>query len=214
LLNRIFGIDAADTLLGRELLKVRYRALQRQIPLIYLIALSSLVGIQASSGSGAAEAWHPANLVGVAIVVRLFHWLRTSRTTPEPEAIQRELRWTFLLAGGLSLITGYWAVDFLLAGSREQQDLIILFAALTAMGCSYGITSYPAAARLPLLLLALPVAIVLIFTPSAAHVAVGICLSLIIFLTLRLQGRANVGTVELVRSRTQIEGQRQRAEAA
>ena len=45
-LDRILETGEAETAFGRELLKVRYRALQRQIPLVYSIALANVVGFQ------------------------------------------------------------------------------------------------------------------------------------------------------------------------
>jgi diguanylate cyclase (GGDEF)-like protein len=213
-LNRLFGIGDAATPFGRALLQVRYRALQRQIPLLYLIALANLVGLIASSGLGPASIWHPANLLILGILVRLVHWMRSGKKSPEPGRIQRELRITFALAAVLSLSAGYWAIELLLSGSPKQQDLVILFAALAAIGCSYGVSSFPAAARLPLLLFALPLALVLAFSPNPAHLGVGVCLALITLATLRLHGLQSRGLVELVRSQTIAEEERQRAFAA
>ena len=214
LLTRLFDIGEADTPFGRALLQERYRALQRQIPLLYTIALTNFLGLVFASGVANFTLYHPANLLIPLVLVRLVHWLRTSSRRLAPHEIQVELRRTLVLAGLLSLGFGYSAISLFGEAEADQQDLIILFAALGAIGCAYGLTSFPAAARLPLFLFALPFAATLVASPNPAHVGVGVSLTLIILLIHRLVRLNNDGFVELVRSRSEVESERERAQRA
>ena len=212
-LDRILDTGEAETAFGRELLKVRHRALQRQIPLVYSIALANVVGFQFAVGPALELLLHPGNILMLLVVVRLVYWVRTRHRELEPERIQVELRNTLLLAALFSTAGGFWAVQQVVDGVT-QRDLLVVFAALTAIGCAFGLSSFPAAARLPLLLFALPFSAALALSPNLSHIGVGISLALITLLTLRLINLQNYSFVELVRSRSVIDSERERARQA
>jgi len=213
-LGRLFDIGEARTAFGRALLQERYRALQRQVPLLYAIALANFLGLLVAAGTHNFTLFHPANLLIVLVILRLVHWLRTRHATPPPRRILVELRRTLVLAFLLSVGFGYAAILLLSQTAGHAQDLVMLFAALAAIGCAYGLTSFPAAARMPLLLFALPLSVRLAFSPDPAHVGVGISLALVTFLILRLVNIHNDSFVQLVRSRSEVENERGRAQRA
>lgn len=212
--RRLVDIGEAQTPFGRALLDERYRALQRQIPLLYAIALANFLGIHLSAGDQIDELWHPANLLSLAVFIRLVHWMRTRRRKLAPEAILAELRKSWILACLFSLLFGYWAIQLFAGGTDEQQNHVILFASLASIGCAYGLSSFPSAARLPLLLFALPLSVTLIACGKTAHVAVGVSLALVTLLLLRLLDVHNRGFEQLVRSRSEIDAERERAQTA
>lgn len=213
-LGDVLDTGEADTEFGRALLQVRYKALQRQIPLLYLIALANSLGYHLGTGLRVETLTHPINLLLLLVAVRLVYWVRTRNRELAPEAILRELRKTLLLSALFSISGGFWAIHLLITGVPQQEDLLILFTSLAAIGVSYGLSSFPTAARMPLLLFALPFAIVLAFSPNRAHIGVGVSLVLITLLTLRLLNLQNKGFVALVRSRSQTETERERARKA
>jgi len=212
-ISRILYTGEAESAFGRELLKVRYRALQRQIPLVYSIALASVLGFHFAVGPSAELLLNPINLLVLVVLGRLAYWLRTRHRELPPERIQRELRITLLLAGLFSAAGGYWAIAQLVTRT-EQPDLLVLFASLAAIGCAYGLSSFPTAARLPLLLYALPFSIVLAASPNHARIGIGVTLVLITLMTLRLVNLQNRSLVELVRSRSVVDNERERARQA
>lgn len=211
LLTTLVDVGSTETAFGRYLLEVRYRALQRQIPSLYLIALTSVVGWHVASGISWETLAHPANILVPLVIVRLVHWVRTKDRRLAPERIVRELRTTLVLAAILSALAGYWTINQITHGTRELHDLIILFASLAAIGCAYGLSSFPKAGRLPLIFFALPFSLTLALSPNPAHGVVGVSLAVISMLTLRLLGLHNHGLVELVRSRTAVDAERDRA---
>lgn len=213
-LSRLFDLGEAKTAFGRALLQERYRALQRQVPLLYTIAIVNFAGLVFASGAQAFTLFHPANLMLILVSVRLWHWIRTRNRVTPPERILRELRRTMILAGLLSIGFCYSAIQLFVQSEGFAQDLVILFASLAALGCAYGLAGFPAAARLPLLLFALPFAATLAFSGRLAHVGVGFSLALLTLLILRLVNVQNESFVQLVRSRSEIERERARARRA
>ena len=212
--NRLFDIGETETAFGRALLRERYGALQRQIPLLYTLALVNFLGLLYATG-GASFTWlHPSNLLVLLVVVRLGYWIRTRGQNLPPERIVKELRRTLVIAGVLSIGFACSAVMIFLQATGLEKNLVILFAGLAAVGCAYGLTSFPAAARLPLLLFALPFAGFLCSSPVPVHVACGVSLALIALLTMRLVNLTNETFVALVRSRSTVETERERAQRA
>ena len=212
-LGRFLDVGEAESAFGRELLKVRYRALQRQIPLVYAIALATVFGFHFAVGLSRELILNPLNLLVLVLIGRLVYWLRNRNRELEPEHIRRELGRTLALAMLFSLAGAYWAIARLFDG-LAQQDLLILFSILAAIGCSYGLGSHPTAARVPLLAFALPFSLTLALSPNHAHLGIGVTLVLITLLTLRLVELQNRSLVELVRSRTVVESERARARQA
>ena len=213
-IRQLFDVGEAETAFGRALLQVRYRALQRQIPLLYMIALANALGFHLGEGLQVETLTHPVNILLVLVAGRLVYWLRNRERELPPEAILRELRRTLFLAALFSAAGGFWAISLLFDGAREGRELLILFTSLAAIGCAYGLSSFPTAARMPLLLFALPFALALALSANAAHIGVGVSLLLVTLLTLRLVNLQNRGFVALVQSRTAVEGERQRARKA
>ncbi|MEA3016850.1 MAG: hypothetical protein QOI38_1572 [Sphingomonadales bacterium] len=212
---RALGIGETATPFGRAMLEVRYRALQRQIPLLYVIALGNFIGLHlAVEATEFDRLSHPVNLIMLIVVVRLAYWVRTRARSLPPDRILAELCKTWLLAAVFSTAFCYWAIRLFAGGDPVQQNYIVLFASLAAIGCAYGLSSFPSAARLPLLLFALPLATFLVLSGRTGHIAVGISLGLITLLIGRLLEIHNQGYTELVRSRSAVEAERERAQKA
>ena len=212
--SRLLDIGEAKTAFGRALLVERYRALQRQVPLLYTIAFVNFLGLVFASGAESFQVSHPANFLILLIGVRLVHWRRTRDLQLPPERILTELRRTLVLAGLLSVGFGYASIELFFETEGYVQQLVVLFASLAAVGCAYGLTSFPAAARLPLLLFALPFSATLAISSTPAHIGVGISLALLILLILRLVKVHNDSFVQLVWSRSEVENERERAQRA
>src|SRR5205085_9090268 len=210
----LFDIGEAKTEFGRALLQERYRALQRQVPLLYAVAFVNFLGLVFASGAEAFRLSHPANLLIILIAVRFVHWMRRRNVQQPPLRILAELKRTLVLAGLFSIGFGYASIELFFETTGHAQQLVILFASLAAVGCAYGLTSFPAAARLPLLLFALPFSVTLALSNTSAHIAVGVSLALLTLLILRLVNAHNDSFVQLVWSRSEVENERERAQRA
>lgn len=215
LFTRIVDAGDAGSPVGRALLQERYASLQRQVPLLYAIALTSFFGLHLATGSfSLSSVTHPANLVILVVVVRLVYWRRSRRQELEPEQIRRELTRTFLLAGLITILLASWGIHLWNHGDMHWRHHVVLFGALAAVGCSYGLSSFPSAARLPLLFLALPLSVQLILSPVASDIGVGFSMGLVTLLTLRLINLQNRKFRQLVESRCEIAVERERARRA
>jgi diguanylate cyclase (GGDEF)-like protein len=213
-LVRLIDAGEVESVGGRILLEERFRALQRQIPLLYLVIFANMIGLYLASGGRFDTALDFPALVGALIVFRLGHWLRVRHRTLTPERILRELRRMWLYAVIFSLAFCGWSFHLLNTRGAEQHDFVILFASLAAIGCAYGVSRYPTAARTPLVLLGLPLAGRLVFTSDAAHIAMGVGLGSILLVLLRFIGLHDESFIELVESRTAISLERERARRA
>ena len=213
-LAALTGVGHSEEPGERALADERYRALQRQIPLLYTVALANFIGIHLATGGELDSIYSPVTLLVAFVVVRLVHWVNVRGRTLSPAQTVRELRRTWfyalLVSGGFCI----WALSHLATGDAEHSAHVVLFGSLAAVGCAYGLSSFPAAARLPLLFLGLPIAVWLIFSGETAHIGMGVSLALVILLILRLLGIHNNGFAQLVRSRTDIADERERARRA
>jgi diguanylate cyclase (GGDEF)-like protein len=214
ILDRLLDVGDAKTEFGRSLLRERYDALGRQVPLLYLIALANFTGAHVAMGGPPADFFHPLYLLAGLVVLRLVHWLLRRSRVLEPEQILVELRRTWIIAAILSLGFGYWSVRLVATGEADVQDRVILFCCLAAIGCAYGLSSFPSAARLSLILCGMPLSIWLLFSNRISDLALGTSLILVTLLVLRLVNVQNRGFVRLVETRSSVEAERERARAA
>lgn len=209
--NRCMSAGEAVTDEGRGMLQTRYAALKRQVPFIYAISLLNFIGFHfATSRQWQASLW-PGGLLIAFMLVRLLYWMRREAHDPAPEAILARMRPMPFIAAMLSLAFGVWGLIVFETGRPAELNYAILFGSLTALGCAYGLASFPNVARMPLVFLALPLAARLVFTGEAAPVGLGLCLILVICLVLRLLGTHERGFIELIRARSAIEAERGRA---
>lgn len=214
LIGRFLDCGEADSAFGRALLRERYQSMRRQIPLLYAICLANFTGLHFASGESTASLFQPLTLLILFVVIRLVHWVRMRGRDLTPERILVELRRTLLLAILLSGAFGYATIDTYGALPPGERHLVILFASLAAVGCAYGLSCFAAAARMPLLLFALPFAGRLILSGNGVDIGVGVSIALITLLMLRLVKLNNEGFDELVRSRSAVESERERAQRA
>jgi diguanylate cyclase (GGDEF)-like protein len=211
---RLIDAGEVETVGGRILLEERFRALQRQIPLLYIVIFANMVGLYLASGGRFDSLLDFPLLVGGLIVMRVAHWLKVRNRILAPDRILNELRKMLAFSVAFSLAFCIWSFSLMATRPSTDHDFIILFASLAAIGCAYGVSRYPAAARTPLLMLGLPLSARLAFTSDPAHVAMGVGLFSIILVLLRQLGLHDEGFIELVESRTAISLERERAQRA
>src|ERR1044072_3206914 len=96
---RLLEAGEAKTAFGRALLRERYRAPQRQIPLLYAIALVNFLRLHFARGAPPAALTQPPTLLALFVLVRLIYWLGRRGRALAPERILVELRRTLFLAG-------------------------------------------------------------------------------------------------------------------
>src|SRR3546814_823416 len=145
------------------------------------------------------------------MLARSPYWMKRGPRDPAPEVILARVRPMPFISAMLSLAFGIWGLIVFENGNPAELDYAILFGSLTALGCAYGLASFPNVARMPLVFLALPLAARLVFTGEAAPAGLGLCLILVICLILRLLDTHERGFVQLVHTRSVVEQERARA---
>ena len=166
-------------------LREAYAALQRQIPLLYAVALANVIGLYISGGGQLTSIRSPVTPLLILIFWRLRQWFVRRNYIVLEEQIIVEFRKTFvfavIIAGGFSA----WG-QFLLTTLPESAPSIVFFSSLAAVGCAYALSSHLFAACALLLLLGAPIAVRLLISLDAPQVGMGLSLLLLIVLTWRL----------------------------
>ncbi|MFL6857373.1 MAG: putative bifunctional diguanylate cyclase/phosphodiesterase [Allosphingosinicella sp.] len=214
LFKRLVGAGEAETHAGRALLEQRFKVLQRQIPLLYTVALTNFLGLHLATGGTITNLYSVSTLLVILVVIRLVYWVTVRNRELPPERIIRELTRTWLYALVISVGFCAYALRLLATSEPEDHTYVILFGSLAAVGCAYGISSFASAARLPLLFLGLPLAVRLVLYGDPAHAGMGISIALVILLIHRLLSIHNRGFARLIESHTEIEEERERARRA
>lgn len=211
---KFVDIGQPDTVVGRALLQERYAALQRQVPLIYLLICADFVGLsQVAPQVSFTRTLLGFLLLGL-VIFRLMHWLNTRSRVLPSDTVYKELKKTLVLTGLLSVGFCTWAMYLFETGSEHSRHLVVVFVSFTCIGCSYGLSSFPSAARLPVLLMAAPFSIRLMSIYEPGFTEAGLCLGIASFLTLRMLGAQEQRFVSLVLSRSENMAEKERAQSA
>lgn len=193
------------------LLEERFFALTRQLPWLYGILFANLAGLHVALRHESIFSNVPAIVLLAIIVVRGVRWLRLRSQHVEHAVMQREMRKAFLLTSLFCVGCAAWTINLYSTMFNHSRVDVTMFASLAAIGFAYGMGAYPASARVPLLLLSIPLAVMLSSGPEPSHIGLGICLVLLSALTLRMIDIQDVAFRHLVTSRIAVEVERRRA---
>jgi diguanylate cyclase (GGDEF)-like protein len=201
------GSDAADepkTPFQHALIKEQYRALRVQIPIIYLLVVVAVSGLHFAIEGDLSFGANAPTAVGFFAAVRLCQWMRRGDTEPTPVVMWQRMRQTTFLTLVVCVAICGWC---LAAAISDPEPLIsvLLFGGLTAIGASFGLSSYPSAARIPLLVLAFPLSIAASLSDEPKFIVAAASLAVVSLLLLRVVGSYNRHLESLVGSRAAIE---------
>jgi diguanylate cyclase (GGDEF)-like protein len=210
-LDQCIGISARSEP-ERALLRERFAVLKRQLPWLYGILFANLLGLHLTLDRAVTIADLPAVLIFIATAFRTFYWVRITAADISIEKMQRELRASFVLGLLFNLAGAAWCISLYFGMDSGHRIDIVMFAALAALGCCHGMSSFPAAARVPMVVLAMPIAALMLMTASeAVHVGMGVSLLMLSGLTLRLLRLHDEVFRGLVSSRLTIQTEKRRA---
>ena len=196
---------------GSDLLRQRYRSMQRQIPLLYLSALCSFLGLHVATAGQLLSRSSPAWVAAILLVLRMVHWARRQKKEHLPvRTIERELQITLVFAALFSVFFSAWSL-YLFSGPSSDKSFILLFGSMASVGCAYGLSSFHKAARLPLYLLGVPLGVRAIMTGELNLVGAGITLVVMTLLVARVLTVHNQDLSQLSASRSQTAAERERA---
>ncbi|HEU4704683.1 MAG TPA: hypothetical protein VFS45_03095, partial [Sphingomicrobium sp.] len=207
-----FDAGEIDTPTGRAIVEERFAALRRQIPIIYLLALINLFGLQLAASGSVTLGLNPPTLLAVCALVRMAQWVQAPKSVGH-EVMLRRLKQTLWTAAVICSAICIWCL-LLLQQGPDTRLAVLLFGSMTAIGAAYGLSSFPAAARLPLLVLALPLAGEALLSDDTKFFGGALSLSIVALLILRLLNVHNRHFTDLILSRATIASAQERAENA
>lgn len=200
--------------IDQDVLVERFKTLKRQIPLLYAIVIANLAGFLLAASDQSVWTAGFAAVAASLILYRLVCWHRLNVDNLTPSKIHKELQRNLRSTQIISVFFFAWTLSILAVGGREQQQYVILFSTLAAIGCSVALASAPDAARQPLTLLALPIAVWALLASDIELVVVGFSLVIVIFLVSRILLQQDEGFRQLISSKATISNERERLRAS
>lgn len=195
----------------RALLQERFVSLTRQLPWLFAILFANILGLHLAMRSESNFSNTPAVILLAILSVRGVRWLRLRSQQVGFSVMKREMRRSFLIVGLFCVGAAAWTITLYSTLASHSRVEVTMFASLAAIGFGYGMSSYPPSARLPLLLLSMPLAAMLVSADQLSHVGMGISLLLLSVLTLRMLAIQDLAFRRLVSSRFAIEIEKRRA---
>lgn len=195
----------------QELAKERFEAMKRQSPLLYGVVLVNLIGFHLVAASAATWSWAIALPVSVLMGYRVAYWQRQRRSAAPSVDYGAELNKSYYATLAFALLFSLWALHALVTGNPDQQKYVVLFATLAAVASATAMVSFPRAAILPLLLVAMPVAAWLITAGSLSYLVVGISLAAAVVLICRMLQQQDKALIAMIQSRAALQQEQNRS---
>lgn len=212
-LRSLLEVGEAETQSGRALVEERYNALRQQIPAIYLLAIVNVCGLDFVINRGVILGLTVPTVLGCCALVRGLQWLWPNPDI-SPSQMLKRMKETVWLTLAICLVLSFLCLRLLATADVGTAMAIILFGGLTAIGVSCGLSALPNAARIPLVVLALPLVMAAVVTTDPHVVSAALSLAIVALLVLRILGVNNSHFTKVVRSRSEIAVERELAEYA
>jgi diguanylate cyclase (GGDEF)-like protein len=205
---------------SRAMLEERYWSVRRQVPIVYLLGVVNLSAMELAATRHLSVGLNLPTFVTLIACIRLWQWFgsmaggrRSARKTDHKTMIKR-LRQTIWFSCAVCLVVCARCIYLLEIGDAASRMAVMLFGGLTAIGVAYGFTAYPAAGRVPLLLIIGPLSIAALLTNDPQFAGAAFGLVVVATLTLRLIGSHSRHFNNVVHSRSEIAREQERLENA
>jgi diguanylate cyclase (GGDEF)-like protein/PAS domain S-box-containing protein len=215
-LRRWFYIGSVRTPTGRALLIEQFRILTNQIPVLYGVLIVESVSIAYVLPASLAW-WFRFGVPGALLlisVIRMIYWVRLRSVSPTPEHALRHLFKMRFLASALNAAFSVWTLTLFDSVDLESRPPLALLVFFGSVGSAYCLGSFPSAARLTLLLSALPISVRMLCSGEALLVCIGLNLCMLQVLLIRMMNTNYADLVNLVASRVRLLGEGERARNA
>jgi diguanylate cyclase (GGDEF)-like protein/PAS domain S-box-containing protein len=216
IVRRWFKLGNPGTPVGRALLLEQFRILTSQVPILYGVLIANSISIAYAlppTLSGWLRFGVPAVLLAFS-AVRLVYWVKLRNATPTPEAALRHLHKTRIITAAFNAAFSVWTLALFGSFDAQSRAPIALLVFLGSVGSAYCLASFPSAARLTLLLSALPISLRLLVSGEPLLVCIGVNLCLLLVLLVRMMNTNFRDLVKLIASRVKITAERERARRA
>ncbi len=129
----------SSTVLNDDLIKAQYKALSRQVPLLYFILVATVVML-AFTFYGRAPDWMTTGIAAVLcayVAVRFVVWWRHRHRTVTPSLALREFRRTKILAAAWIIALTAWGLALLPHGTALEQSHAAFFMMVSIIGSMF-----------------------------------------------------------------------------
>lgn len=208
------GLGNAGTPAGRALLVEQFRILTSQVPVLYGVLIVESLSVSYVLPSSL-PLWFrfgaPSALVIVS-AIRMFYWVRLRSVVPTPEQALQYLFKTRILASVINACFSVWTLVLFDSVDLATRAPLALLVFMGSVGSAYCLGSFPSAARLTLLISALPISLRLLFSGDALPVCIGLNNCMLLLLLIRMMNTNYRDLVDLIASRVMllVEGERAR----
>lgn len=214
LMHKYLGVDVSSAS-GRALIEERYWSLRRQVPIIYVLGLVNLSAMEVAANRPLSVGLNLPTFILACAIIRIRDWFGSgSGKHATYRTMVNRMAQTVIFAALVCLAVCARCLYLLQVGDTASHMAVILFGGLTAIGVAYGLTALPAAGRIPLLLIIGPISLVAALSHERQFMGAAFGLVVVALLTLRLLGSHSSHFTSVVRSRSLIAGEQQRAEQA
>jgi diguanylate cyclase (GGDEF)-like protein len=152
--------------------------------------------------------------LSIVIAVRAGLWLSRRTVAAPPTNIRRYFRSTIIAAALLSMAFGGWGLMLFEQAEPGRSMSVALYVFVGTISCCYCLLTLPIAGRLVLLFGAMPVTIRLLASGDWQLIGTGANFIIVAILILRTMSTSYAGFTEVVRSRSDMQSERERARDA
>ena len=210
------GLGNAATPASRALLVEQFRILTSQVPVLYGVLIVESLSVSYVLPSSL-PLWFRLGVPSVLVIVsaiRLLHWTGLRGFVPTPEQALQYLFKTRILASVINACFSIWTLVLFESVDQASRAPLALLVFMGSVGSAYCLGSFPSAARLTLIISALPISLRLLFLGDALSVCIGLNNCMLLALLVRMMNTNYRDLVDLIASRAMLLGEGERARNA
>ena len=211
-LSEYLGVDLS-TPSGRAVIEERYWSLRRQVPIVYLLGLVNLSAMEFATTGRLVPGLNLPTFIAACGILRLTQWFASKRSLTHEQMAAR-MKQTVWFAAIVCLAVCVRSLFLLQTGDSTSHMAVMLFGGLTAIGVAYGLTALPAAGRIPLVLIIVPIALAALYSSEPRFAGAAFGLVVVAALTMRLLNAHSRHFTDVVKSRSAVVGEQERVELA
>jgi diguanylate cyclase (GGDEF)-like protein len=198
---------------GCAIIEERYWSLRRQVPIVYLLGLVNLSALELATTGRLSFGINLPTFIGSCGLIRMAQWFG-GRGEVTHDMMVRRMAQTVWFAAAVCIAVCIRCLHLFTVGDSATHMAVMLFGGLTAIGVAYGLTALPAAGRIPLVLIIVPISIAAVLSHEQQFAGAAFGLVIVATLTMRLLTVHSRHFTDLVRSRSAIAREQQMAENA
>ncbi len=216
LVRRWLYLGNAKTPAGRALLLEQFRILAAQVPILYGVLIINSLTIAAVLPPSFPW-WFRFGVTAALLLAsafRMLYWMKLRRVEPTAEQVLHHLSKTRILSSAVNACFSLWALVLFEYVAADSRGPIALLVFMGSVASAYCLGSLPTAARLTLLISALPISLRLMLTGEGLLSVIGLDLCLLLVPLIRMMNANYRDLVNLVASRAELFAEGRRARTA